>query len=255
MSRPIVAVTATTEVIRDAMRARLNAAYIGAIEGAGLIPLVTPPLRDPAMAAELLDRVDGLVLTGGEDVDPVHYGARRHPASDPPQAARDAWELALVKAARDRALPVLAICRGMQLLNVALGGTLVQDLPSERPGPVSHAQSRARAERVHGAAVVPGSRLATATGALAIDVNSSHHQAVDRIAPGLRIVARSEDGIIEAVETAADDWWVVGAQWHPEELVGTAEAWDRRLFEAFANVVRGAAARSRGMPRPRRVAV
>ena len=216
-------------------------AYIEAIEGAGLIPLVSAPMRDTALAEELLDRVDGLVLTGGEDVDPRHYTAPRHPATEPPNAARDAWELALISAARRRAMPVLAICRGMQILNVGLGGSLVQDLPSERPGPIPHAQPGSRADRVHSAAVVEGSRLASALGSVAIRVNSSHHQAIDRLAAGLRVVARSEDGIVEGIETAGDGWWLVGAQWHPEELVGTSEPWDRNLFAAFGAEVRRAA--------------
>jgi len=255
MSCPLVAVSATSEIIRSAVRARLNMAYIGAIEAAGLIPLVTPPLADPALAGQLLDRVDGLVLTGGEDVDPRHYGNRRHPATDAPHAARDSWELALVAMARQRAMPILAICRGMQLLNVALGGTLVQDLPSERPGSIRHGQSDARGQRVHAAGLTAGSRLASALGASVIEVNSSHHQAIDRIAPGLRAVARSDDGVIEGVESSRDDWWVLGAQWHPEELVGTAEPWDRNLFSAFAAEVRRTASHIRERPVGRRLAV
>jgi len=255
MPRPVVAVTATSEIIRDAVRARLNSAYVEAIEAAGLIPLVTPPLRDPSLAADLLQRVDGLVLTGGEDVDPRHYGAPRHAATEPPHAARDAWELALVAAARDMAMPVLAICRGMQLLNVALGGTLVQDLPTERPGPIRHSQASARAERVHAAAVEEGSRLARAMGATAIGVNSSHHQAIDRVATGLSAVARSADGVIEGVESAGEGWWLLGAQWHPEELIGTPEPWDRNLFASYASEVRRVAMAARARTLPHRRAV
>ena len=246
MSRPLIAVTATSEIIRNILRARLNAAYGDALATAGLLPLVAPPMRDPALAGELLDRVDGLVLSGGEDVDPGLYGARRHPATEPPHAARDAWELALIEAARERATPVLAICRGMQILNVALGGTLVQDLQTERPGPIPHVQSAARSQRVHAAAITDGSRLAAALGATVVTVNSSHHQAVDRIASTLRVAARSEDGIIEGIESVGD-WWVVGAQWHPEELVDTPEPWDRNLFSAFAAEVH----RTIGAPRSR----
>ena len=255
MPRPLVAVTATSEIIRDAMRTRLNSAYVEAIEAAGLIPLVTPPMRHPSLAAEMLARVDGLVLTGGEDVDPRHYGARRHAATEPPHAERDAWELALVAAARRTAVPILAICRGMQLLNVALGGTLVQDLPSERPGPICHSQASARAERVHAAAVEEGSRLAQAMGATAIGVNSSHHQAIDRLASGLRVVARSGDGTIEGVESADDGWWILGAQWHPEELIGAPEPWDRNLFTAYASEVRRVATAARPRTLPHRRAV
>ena len=234
MSRPLVAVTATTEIIRGALRARLNAAYVDALEGAGLIPVVAPPLVGEGAAAELLGRVDGLVLSGGEDVDPRHYGARRHPASEDPHPGRDAWELALVNAARERRMPVLAICRGMQLLNVALGGTLMQDIPVERPSTVRHAMSAERNQRVHEVSCEPETRLHRAVGVRTLSVNSSHHQAIDRLAPALRVSARAYDGIVEGVETTDPEWWVVGAQWHPEELVATPEPWDRALFGAFA---------------------
>ena len=242
MSRPLVAVTATTEIIRDLLRARLNAAYIGALEGAGLIPLASPPLADPAAAHALLERVDGLVLTGGEDVDPRAYGAAAHSATGNPHSARDTWELALIEAARDRRLPVLAICRGMQLLNVALGGTLIQDIPAQRPSDIEHADSAARRRRVHPILCEPGTRLEAALGAASLSVNSSHHQAIDRMAPALRVSARAPDGIVEGVETRDQDWWVVGAQWHPEELVATPEPWDRALFSAFTAEVRRHAA-------------
>ncbi len=255
MPRPLIAVTATTGIIRERARARVNTAYIEALEGAGLLPLVSAPLADTALADELLDRVDGLLLTGGEDVDPRHYGAKRHPATEDPHPGRDAWELALVDAARRRSMPVLAICRGMQLVNVALGGTLIQDIPSERPGPVGHAQATARVARVHAAVIEPRSRFGAAIGASAIRINSSHHQAVDRVAPSLSVVGTSEDGIIEAVESTGDGWWMLGAQWHPEELVNTPEPWDRDLFAAFAAEVRRAIESPVGVPARRRLAV
>ena len=238
-SRPLVAVTATTEIIRGALRARLNTAYLIALEAAGVIPVVSPPPADVGTAAGLLERVDGLVLTGGEDIDPAHYGAVRHPATDDPHAARDAWELALVGAARRRGMPVLAICRGMQVLNVGLGGTLIQDIPSQHPTSIVHADAAARRERVHPIDCDAGSRIEAALGGRALAVNSSHHQAVDRIAPGLRASARAPDGIIEGIETVDEGWWAVGAQWHPEELVATQEPWDRTLFATFAARVRG----------------
>ena len=255
MSRPLIAVTATTGIMRDRMRARVNVAYLEAIESAGLLPVVSAPLAGTALAAELLDRVDGLLLTGGEDVDPRHYGAPRHQSTEESHSLRDAWELALVDAARRRGMPVLAICRGMQLVNVALGGTLIQDIPSERPGDVDHAQATARTVRVHGAVIDPRSRFAAAIGASSIRVNSSHHQAIDRIAPGLQAVGRSEDGLVEAVEATGDGWWMLAAQWHPEELLGTPEPWDRNLFATFAIEVRRAMRVPAGVPARRRQAV
>lgn len=238
-STPLVAVTATTGDVDGRIRVRLNGAYVRAIEAAGLVPLVVPPLN-PANAASVLDGVAGLVLSGGEDVDPVHFGAPPHPALGPVHAARDAWELALVAEARRRGTPTLAICRGIQLLNVALGGTLVQDIPAERPTELPHDASDRRTERVHDVELDGGSRLAEALGVRGerrIATNSSHHQSIDRVADGLCVVARAPDGIVEGVESVSD-WWVLGVQWHPEELTDTAEAWDRNLFRAFADRVR-----------------
>ncbi|NUO63458.1 MAG: gamma-glutamyl-gamma-aminobutyrate hydrolase family protein [Gemmatimonadaceae bacterium] len=230
---PLVALSATTELLRGRPRIRLNEAYTDAIAGAAMLPLVVPPL-DTARADEIVAAVDGIVLTGGEDVDPARYGAARHPATEGLHGARDGWEIALLAAARAARRPVLAICRGIQVANVALGGTLVQDLPSERPSAIAHARSDDREERVHDVDVTPGSRLAAALGATHLRVNSSHHQALDRVAPGLAVTAAAPDGVVEGAEWTGDDgWWMLGVQWHPEELVRTAEGWDRALFAAF----------------------
>ena len=237
---PLVAVTASTEVIRGALRLRVNAAYTDAIRGSGLLPLVLPVL-DPADAAAALDGMAGLVLTGGEDVNPARYGAAPHSRLGEVNDGRDAFETALVAAARERALPTLAICRGVQILNVALGGTLVQDIPSERPDAIVHNGQWARTARVHEVDVVPRSRLARALGTERPVVNSMHHQAIATVSPSLATVARAPDDIVEGVEWPNDDWWLLGVQWHPEELVGAPEPWDRALLAAFAEVVaRGA---------------
>ena len=234
---PIVAHTATTELLRGRGRARVNEAYADAVSGAGLIPLVVPPL-DPARAADVVSRVDGIVLTGGEDVAPSRYGAAPHPAVEGVHDRRDAFEIALVIAAREARRPTLAICRGIQVANVALGGTLVRDLPSERPSAIAHARSDLRDHRVHEVSVVAGSHLAAALGATAVRVNSSHHQAIDRPGEGLSVTATAPDGVVEGAEwTSGDGWWLLGVQWHPEELVRTAEPWDRALFAAFRAAV------------------
>jgi putative glutamine amidotransferase len=214
---------------------RLNDAYVRALQGAGLVPVIVPPSFGLEEARAIVGGVAGIVLTGGEDVDATHYGAAPHPAAQHPHRGRDGTELALVAAAKAERRPLLAICRGLQLLNVALGGTLVQDLDSERPGSMQHARDEARTRRVHGLSVVAGSRLAEALGVTSLDVNSMHHQAIDRIAPMLRATAHAPDGVIEGAETSGD-WWVLAAQWHPEELVGDALPWDRNLFAAFAKV-------------------
>ena len=218
------------------MRVRLNEAYVDAVRAAGLTPLVLPPL-EPAELESVASAVRGVVLTGGEDVDPAMYGAERRTETSDVHRKRDACELELVRIAHRKRLPTLAICRGIQLVNVALGGTLIQDIPRECPSSIDHDQSRQRAMRVHDVAIEPGSGLAAAIGDTRIAVNSSHHQAVARVGDGLRITARSPDGIIEGAEWVADDWWMLAVQWHPEELVRDASEWDRGIFKAFAEAV------------------
>jgi putative glutamine amidotransferase len=212
---------------------RVNEAYTDALLAAGLTPFVLPPI-DPRAALDALDGVDALLLTGGEDLDPKHFGQSPHEKTGAAHAGRDACELALASAARDGRIPTFAICRGAQVMNVALGGTLVQDIASQRATDVDHDQSVRRTERVHAVSVDEGSMLSRIAGAAEIRVNSSHHQSVDRVAPGLRVTATATDGIIEAVESTDPAWWMLAVQWHPEELVATPEDWDRRLFDAFA---------------------
>jgi len=241
--RPLVAVTATTRVEEGVVRLRLTAAYLEVLEQASFVPIVIPPFggtaaETAAAVARILDVVDGLVLTGGEDVHPAQYGAAPAARLGPTHATRDAMEIAAVLGARERALPTLAICRGMQVLNVALGGTLVQDIPSERPGALDHDPPAARDARTHALHLVPGSRAARALRATTAEVNSVHHQAIDRVAPGLVISGRAPDGIIESVETPDDDpWWVLAVQWHPEEFVRERGAADQGLFAALASAI------------------
>jgi putative glutamine amidotransferase len=235
---PFVLITSTTETLRELPRVLVNEAYTDAVAAAGLIPVVLPPVS-PGMAVAAIEDIAGLVLTGGEDIDPRHFGQAAHPANGAPHAARDASELALARRALDQRIPTLAICRGAQIMNVALGGTLVQDIPSQHDGTVNH-DPHQRTKRVHRVSVDPASRLARVVGATSIITNSSHHQSIDAIASGLRVVARSDDGIVEGIEATDEDWWMLGVQWHPEELTETAEDWDRRLFSAFADAVREA---------------
>ncbi len=212
---------------------RTNAAYSDAVAAAGGVPLLVPPVADATAAAAVLDAVHGLLLTGGEDVDPGRYGANRHAATEPPDHDRDRSELLLIEAAQRRRTPLLAICRGLQLLNVAHGGTLVQHIPASHPDAWVHQAATPRGERVHALTIDAGSTLHGIVDAADIRVNSLHHQMLDRVGRSLRVVARAEDGAVEAAEWTEAGWWCVGVQWHPEELVDTPEPWDRRLFAAF----------------------
>ena len=226
---PVVAVTAPRRQVDGRDRVTLNTAYVRALDAAGVVPLALPTMLAPERAvAALGSEIRGLVLTGGEDVEPARYGAVRHPKLEDTDPARDAAELALIAAARARRLPILAICRGIQILNVALGGTLYQDLTSERPGPVTHTGNDGR----HAVRVEPGSLLERTLGVRAATVNSRHHQAIRDLAPGLRAVAWAEDGLIEAAEPAdAGAPWMLAVQWHPEDLT------ERALFDGFARAV------------------
>jgi putative glutamine amidotransferase len=195
---------------------------------------VLPPVLGDAHAAEVLEVLDGLVLSGGEDVDPVHYGQEPHPTvKDNIDPLRDAQELALFRLAQARGVPVLAICRGIQLVNVALGGTLWQDLPTDSPEGLPHQQTDGRTARTHPVEISPGSRLARALGASRVEVNSFHHQSIRDLAPGLVVSARAPDGEIEGVESAEGAPWLLAVQWHPEEFHGQNAAPDHGLFAAL----------------------
>jgi putative glutamine amidotransferase len=236
---PLVAVSATTRMDDGRVRVRLSVAYLRSLDGAGLTPIVVPPFEPCTDRDAILDVVSGLVLTGGEDVDPARYGAEPHPHLSTVHAGRDATELSLLEGARERRLPTLAICRGVQVMNVALGGTLIQDIPSQRPGAIVHDVQGPRTERTHTVTIAPISRLASAIGQGEITVNSFHHQAVDKAAPDIIVTATANDGVIEAIETPlSNPWWALGIQWHPEDLTGGDEPWDRKLFAAFATQAR-----------------
>ena len=217
---------------------RLNSAYVRALESAGIVPLIVPPLSSEGAAREILARVDGVVLTGGEDVEPSRYGQERLEQCGASNSGRDATEISLVRAAHELRRPLLAICRGPQLLNVALGGTLYQDIPSQVEGALDHNARDERASRVHPVAVEPGSRIAEAVQATSLSVNSLHHQSVRDVAPPLRVTAVAPDGVVEGIESVDDDWWVIGVQWHPEEMTDSPEQWDRGIFRAFADRLR-----------------
>ena len=236
---PFVIVTSTTEIIRGVSRVRVNEAYTDALMSVGLVPVILPPM-DPLVAVASLTDVAGLVLTGGEDMDPSLFGEEAHPETGAPHHRRDSYELALAREAHERRIPTFAICRGAQVVNVALGGTLLQDIPSQRPSRIEHAPADRRADRVHQIEIARTSQLARIVGATSIATNSSHHQSVDRLGAGLEITARTEDGIVEAFEPTDPAWWMIAVQWHPEELTGTAEDSDRRLFVAFGDAVRDA---------------
>ena len=203
--------------------------YVRAVWEAGGLPVMLPVLPDAA--EQVLDRVDGVVLTGGGDISPALYGESAHDAVHDVDADRDAMECALVRRAIDQGRPLLAICRGAQVLNVALGGTLILDLPTD--GWADHHQKVGGDVPTHSVEVSVDSRLHQSTGREVLSVNSFHHQAIATPASALKPVAWTVDGLVEAVELRAGHPWVLGVQWHPEMLAATDPA-HARLFAALA---------------------
>lgn len=236
-SAPVIGLTTYLEQsqtgVWDVPASFLPKVYFEAVNNAGGIAVLLPPQPvDPAIAARVLDSLDGLIVTGGKDVDPARYGHEAHPTTDEPRRDRDAWEDALLTAAIDRGLPFLGICRGLQVLNVALGGTLHQHLPevigSERynAGAGNFSVTTARLTE-------PGIVTDLLSETPTLDVKSYHHQAIDKLADGLRVSAVSDDGIVQAVELPGVPFGVA-VQWHPEE--DAAE--DIRLFAGLVEAAR-----------------
>lgn len=243
---PLIGVTTSVTVDKYPERAYVNAAYLNAVQQAGGVPVVLAPQLGAAARAALLARIDGVLLTGGGDVDPARFGEPRHPTASEISPARDTLELELTHWALERGVPFLAICRGLQVLNVALGGSLLQDIPSDLPPALDHSQKALQQARrdqpVHHVKVQEGSRLAGILGTLDVDVNSFHHQALKALGRGLTPVAWSPDGIVEGAEMQDSGRFVVGVQWHPEDLVGHDPA-ARNLFAALVDEARKQAKR------------
>ena len=235
---PVVGLSMYLEQVRtgvwDIPAAYLPADYFEGVMLAGGIPVLLPPQRvDDEVVERLLDSLNALVITGGYDLDPAAYGQQPHPTTDQPRTDRDAWEFALMRAALDRRLPVLGICRGAQVLNVAFGGTLHQHLP-EVIGHCGHRAGNGVFSRLP-VRTVSGTKVAALLGESA-DVPCYHHQAIDTVGDGLVVSAWDGDGVVEAVELPGDAF-AVAVQWHPEKSLD-----DLRLFTGLVGAARSYAA-------------
>lgn len=224
--RPLIGITTYGRDERG--RYTLPSEYVSAVQRAGGLPLLIPPLPDNA--AQYLALVDGLVLAGGGDIDPQRYGGKRPETLYSIDAERDALELALARAVIEQRQPTLAICRGMQIVNVCLGGTLIEHLPDEVGEQVLH-RKPPREPTPHPVSLKPGTRLAGIMGATEMSPMSWHHQAIRRMAPGFEAVAHAPDGTIEAAELASHPW-LIAVQWHPE-LSAHQDPAQQRLFDAL----------------------
>jgi putative glutamine amidotransferase len=242
--KPVIGITPS--LMRDTQphgtfeRYLLSANYPNAVLAAGGVPVILPPQDDHAGA--LLDRLDGLLLSGGADIDPAEYGDTEiHPTTYDISELRDRFEFALLREALDRDLPILCICRGIQVLNVGLGGTLYQDVADQYDRALLHRQQEAgieAAEPGHTVVVTDGGLLAAVYGTDTIATNSFHHQAVKTVAPDLVVEARSDDGLVEAVSLPGHSF-VLGVQWHPEMMFARHPV-QLAPFNALAEAARAA---------------
>ena len=234
--RPVIGITTRPRVVPTPGGERgidsVQHTYRDSVAHAGGIPLPLAPVGADDIPT-LLARVDGVVLTGGGDVDPETYGGPHHSSMYGIDRTRDDFEIAITRQAALQRLPLLAICRGMQVVNVALGGTLIADIPTETGG-VGHSSPAGdpfvAEQRVF---LEPGCSIAAAIGSDEVLVNSLHHQAVRIIAPGLRVVGHSDDGIVECLEAEDGSWPLLAVQWHPEYLAEAGDAASKALFAAL----------------------
>ena len=233
MTRPLIGITTYRSLSRYSYPViSLTEAYVQALSLAGADPLLVPPgLPDKGMGS-LLARLDGILFSGGGDIHPRFYGSQPHPLVTEVDEDRDRVEIALVGQAMQRGTPFLGICRGLQVVNVALGGSLYEDLLDQHPDALKHDcfPDQARDYLAHSISIEPGSKLAEVLGTLEVQVNSLHHQGIRKAAPDLRSTAHAPDGVIEAVE-APEHPFGLAVQWHPEWL--QAHLVMRSLFERF----------------------
>lgn len=207
--------------------------YRRSVEVAGGATMLLLPTQDAGARAAILSRLDGILLVGGMDNRPERYGAAPHPRTEPMRALRAESDLAYLKQARAMGIPIFGICLGLQEVVVAHGGSLIQDLPTQRPdSAIRHHLKIHPWTTQHDVTVEPDSRLAQILGKTRLAVNSSHHQAADRVPDGFRVVARADDGVVEGIE-AVEGAYCLAVQWHPEKVAEVADGASRRLFRAF----------------------
>lgn len=221
-------------------RAFAPTTYIDSLRRAGAIPVIVPP--QPENAADIMENLDGIVLAGGDDCDPALYGEAPHPSVEPMDPRRQKNDLTLARMARERGIPTLGICLGVQVMNIAAGGKIIQDIDSQIATDIRHAsvpENRAR----HEVTIEQGTRLASILGARTYNVNSSHHQAIRSAGEGLRVTAQAPDGVIEGLEDPSHPFYV-GVQWHPEDMPGEESA--TTIFRAFVEAARRHAEGRRG---------
>jgi len=242
MGKPLVGICPSLRVTPAFGTAHfLYTRYVALVANGGALPVILPVVSTRAEARELLERVDGLLLTGGEDIDPTHYGQKARMPEKLALRERTASDFAFALEAKDRGMRLLGICLGMQTMNVAFGGTLHQHIPEDVPGALEHRSEVEGQSPDHEVRIEPGTTLARAVGVTDAVVNSFHHQGIGNVAPGFRVAARSPDGIVEAIERT-DHPFYIGVEWHPERMPDSQIS--RRLMRAFVDATRGAWAKT-----------
>ena len=241
MAKPVIGITPNVRPTKKRGDAHfVLSTYVAMIAANGAIPVIVPIVKTREEAREVLDRIDALLLTGGEDIDPETYGqtARRPDLIAPKD--RIASDFAYARAAQEAAKPTLGVCLGIQIMNVAYGGTLFQHIEEDLPGAGEHEDDDQGSAPDHEVAIEPDTLLRSIAGTDRATVNSYHHQSVAQVAPGFRLAARAQDGVIEAIERT-DLPFYLGVQWHPERMASSDLT--RRLIGALADAARGAAVR------------
>ena len=217
-NKPIIGISC------NATGSAANISYIEAVELAGGIPLIIPRIDEGTDLEKVVSHIDGLLVIGGEDIDPAIYGEEAIPEMGEIVAWRDEYDIAVVSKAYQAGIPILGICRGIQVINVAFGGTLYQDLPAQFEGLTEvHSQKEPSSQGTHRIVVEKGTELAYILPEGELKVNSFHHQAVKDVAPGFIVAARSPEGVVEAIEYIDETHNIMGVQFHPEKMVGTSD--------------------------------
>ena len=231
-SKPRIGINADYRNRKDAVPAYsyLAAGYYDAIIEAGGIPIVLPPLNDESDIRSVIEMFDGFVMIGGQDLDPRRDGFMLHPTVRPMEVRREVFDRRLIELLFEHRIPTFGIGLGLQLLNLAMGGNLYLHIPEDVATAIPHKDPQDPGHR-HGLDIEPDSLMERVYGDGEIRVNSSHHMAIDELAPGFRVTARCPDGIIEAIESTREDWFAIGTQFHPE--AESASALDIRIFEEF----------------------
>jgi len=242
--RPVIGITVALQSpeshagssVVGAEKQTVNGDYVNAVAAAGGLPLLLPLVADVALVRAQIEHIDGLLVSGGPDVNPLLYGEEPKPALETVQAERDAYELVAIRAAAELGKPILGICRGLQVMNVSFGGTLYQDLGQKGPDVLKHSQRARRDVATHSVALVADTLLYNILQTKTIQVNSFHHQAPKTVAPGFVISALSPDGVIEALENPRFGF-MLGVQWHPESMAPVRSDM-LKLFKAFVDAAR-----------------